>query len=253
MSANWGLSVVVVVVAGAVAGHGDGGEAAGAGAEPGDASPVLRLLRGGEGGWWRRALRAHWPLSTAPIRTSALPPIRLAPPSLTAPPEAGRLVGDGGRMAPPPPCGERSASAPCGGCTGTTPVVGRRAHAGAAAHGRDADGRACSAAGELDARRGGGAVVRGGEDGPLGRLVAVAAAAMGDRRSRVDWEQWRREEERAVFVLPGWWFWQTERKWFWRLFIGTGWGSSVIYCRLGGGPGELVRAGVKEWWLGQVN
>jgi hypothetical protein len=43
-----------------------------------------------------RALRAHWPLSTAPIRTSALPPIRLAPPSLTAPPEAGGLVGDGG-------------------------------------------------------------------------------------------------------------------------------------------------------------
>lgn len=22
---------------------------------------------------------------------------------------------------------------------------------------------------------------------------------------------------------------------------------------VGGGPGELVRAGVKEWWLGQVN
>lgn len=166
MSANWGLSVVVVVVAGAVAGHGDGGEAAGAGAEPGDASPVLRLLRGGEGdGGGESPPRPLAALHGADPH-HALPPIRLAPPSLTAPPEAGGLVGDGGEDARR----RLVVNAPLLLLVEAAPerprVVGRRAHAGAAAHGRDADGRACSAAGELDARRGGGAVVRGGEDGP---------------------------------------------------------------------------------------
>lgn len=168
MSANWGLSVVVVVVAGAVAGHGDGGEAAGAGAEPGDASPVLRLLRGGGGadGGGESPPRPLAALHGAdPHQRAAAHPPRAAKPDGAA---RGRRAGRRRRgvwrrrrlvvNAPLLLLVEAAPERPR--------VVGRRAHAGAAAHGRDADGRACSAAGELDARRGGGAVVRGGEDGP---------------------------------------------------------------------------------------
>jgi hypothetical protein len=88
------------VVTGAVAGEGDGGEAAGAGPRGAGAASVLRGGGGAGGAVAASARRAHRPPSTAPIRTSALP-IRLPAPAHR------RLAvgGDGGELGLPCPWG----------------------------------------------------------------------------------------------------------------------------------------------------
>jgi hypothetical protein len=158
----------VAVVAGAVAGHGDGGEAAGAG--PGgagagaDAAAVLR--RGGR----ERAARALAALHGAdPHQRAAHPPARRAQTAGGGQGRRRRLR----RALLVQAAAERAR------------VAGRRAHAGPSAprRRRDADADGLPGAGERDARGRGVAVVRGREDG-------AARPPGGGRSSRH--ERWRR-------------------------------------------------------------
>jgi len=217
---------MVAVVAGAVAGEGDVGEAAGSGPGAADATAVLRLLRGGGGsdGGRERAARALAAFHGAdPHQRAAHPPARAQPAGGRgrARPARGRR---GARLAVSVPVDavgarrRRLDALLVQAAAERARVVGRRAHAGPPAprRRRDADGlpgrwpRAGAGAGERDARGRSGAVVRGREDWaarPPGGCCSRHGEIAGRQASELDgWSSELGAGSESCGVLLCWWF-----------------------------------------------